>query len=115
MMRNARAMLLAAVVAGALSGCAGTPTEWAKPGAAPAQVAKDQAECEEKAYWQALDESSSSRPLYPPYTGTGFGWGPPFHSVESPSYFARGPRQYEFTDYCMRERGYTLRPVSRPA
>lgn len=99
----------------ALAACTTTPTEWTRPETAAAQRDRDQKDCEDRAYWQALDESQSTRQLYPPWTGTGFGWGPPFRmSVESPSYFARGPRQWEFTDYCMRQRGYVLTPV-RPA
>lgn len=96
-----------------LGGCAAS-TEWARTDTSPAQIAADEKECREKAYWQALDESQATHQLYPPYTGTGFGWGPPFHSVQSPSYFMRGPREYEFVDYCMRERGYTLIPIERP-
>lgn len=94
----------------ALAACA-TPTEWTKPGAPVTQRDRDQKECSEKAYWQALDESQSSHPLYPPWTGTGFGWGPPFGPVESPSYFSRGPREAEFTAYCMQQRGYSLTPL----
>ncbi|MFC3674740.1 hypothetical protein [Ferrovibrio xuzhouensis] len=94
----------------ALAGCA-TPTEWTKPGTPVAQRDQDQKQCSDKAYWQALDESQSSHPLYPPYTGTGFGWGPPFGPVESPSYFSRGPREAEFIAYCMQQRGYSLTPL----
>jgi len=108
-MRNAPLAALALLLA--LAGCA-APSEWTRPDTPMAQRDRDQKECEDKAYWQALDESQASHPLYPPWTGTGFGWGPPFHSVESPSYFARGPRQAEFTDYCMRQRGYTLVPLA---
>jgi hypothetical protein len=99
----------------ALAACA-AKTEWARSDTSAAQRTKDYQECREKAYWQALDESQSSHPLYPPYTGTGFGWGPPFRtSVEAPSYFSRGPREAEFIDYCMRERGYMLRPITPQA
>jgi hypothetical protein len=103
-----RAILLGGLLV--LAACA-TPTEWTKPDTPVAQRDKDEKECTSKARWQALDESQSSHPLYPPYTGTGFSsW--PFGPVESPSYFARGPREAEFIDYCMKERGYTLTPIT---
>lgn len=97
-----------------LAACARTPTEWTRADTSEAQRRADEKECGAIAYRQALDESTASHNLYPPYTGTGFGWGPPWHSVRSPSYFERGPREYEFRDYCMRQRGYVLTPV-RPA
>lgn len=105
-----RIILVAVLLA--LASCA-TRTEWTRADTAMAQRDKDYKECREKAYWQALDESQSSHPLYPPYTGTGFGWGPPFGPIESPSYFSRGPREAEFIDYCMRERGYILQPATQ--
>lgn len=97
-----------------LSACARTPTEWTRTDTSVAQRMTDEKECGDIAYKQALDESMATHNLYPPYTGTGFGWGPPFHSPRTPSYFDRGPREYEFRDYCMRQRGYVLTPV-RPA
>lgn len=96
-----------------LCACA-AQTEWTRTDTSAEQRAQDEKQCREQAYWQALDESQATHQLYPPYTGTGFGWGPPFHPVRSPSYFERGPREYEFTDYCMRQRGYTLTPIARP-
>jgi hypothetical protein len=103
------------VVLFALAGCAGTPTEWTRTDTSASQRATDEKQCADIAYQQALDESMASHNLYPPYTGTGFGWGPPFHSVRSPSYFDRGPREYEFRDYCMRQRGYVLTPIRQAA
>lgn len=100
-----------------LAGCATTPTEWARSDTGMVQRDRDYKECRDIAWKQALDESSSSRPLYPPWTGSGFDTRPPFSPgfrQESPSYFARGPREAEFTDYCMRQRGYALRAVPKP-
>ena len=97
-----------------LGACASAPTEWTRTDTSVAQRMADEKECSDIAYKQALDESSASHNLYPPYTGTGFGWGPPFRSPRSPTYFERGQREYEFRDYCMRQRGYVLTPV-RPA
>lgn len=96
-----------------LTACTSTPTEWTRTDTSVAQRMADEKDCGNIAYKQALDESSASHNLYPPYTGTGFGWGPPFHSPRSPSYFDRGQREYEFRDYCMRQRGYVLTPVRR--
>ena len=98
----------------ALAACATAQTEWTRADTSVAQRAADEKQCADIAYMQALDESSASHNLYPPYTGTGFGWGPPFRETRSPSYFERGQREYEFRDYCMRQRGYVLTPV-RPA
>lgn len=100
-----------------LAGCATTPTEWVRTDTGAAQRDRDYQDCRHVAWKQALDESSSSRPLYPPWTGTGFDMRAPFapgYRHESPSYFARGPREAEFTDYCMTGRGYRLQPVAKP-
>jgi hypothetical protein len=109
-----RAVVLAVLLALAgpwLAGCARTPMEWTRAGTPADQRDRDQKDCTSKARWQAFEESQSSHPLYPPWTGTGFSsW--PFAPVESPSYFARGPREAEFIDYCMKQRGYALTPVA---
>jgi len=98
-----------------LAGCASTPTEWVRADTLPAQRQKDEAACQQTASSQAFDESMSSRPLYPPWTGTGFEqnrapWVPGYES-RSPSYFQRGPRMSELMDYCMRQRGYSLQAI----
>lgn len=97
-----------------LTACASTPTEWVRTDTSAAQRQRDEAECQQTASSQAFDESNSSKPLYPPWTGTGFNtwptaWG---YGRESPSYFARGPRMAELADYCMRQKGYSLQAVS---
>jgi hypothetical protein len=100
-----------------LAACTGVPTEWVRTETGAVQREKDYQECRHIAWKQALDESSSSRPLYPPWTGTGFDMrspSAPGYRHESPSYFARGPREAEFTSYCMGERGYRLQPVAKP-
>lgn len=95
-----------------LVACATTPTEWVRSDTGAAQRDRDYQECRDIAWKQALDESSSTRPLYPPWTGTGFNtWGAPWREPRTPSYFDRGPREAEFTDYCMRERGYRLQVI----
>lgn len=95
-----------------LAGCATTPTEWVRSDTGAVQRDADYKDCRNIAWKQALDESSSTRPLYPPWTGTGFNsMGPPWGKPRTPSYFDRGPREAEFTDYCMRERGYRLQVV----
>jgi hypothetical protein len=92
-----------------LAACATAQTEWVRTDTGVVQRDRDYKECRDIAWKQALDESSSSRPLYPPWTGTGFNTlGAPWREPQSPSYFSRGPREAEFTDYCMRERGYRL-------
>ncbi|MFN4166074.1 MAG: hypothetical protein ACK4GK_15970 [Ferrovibrio sp.] len=99
-----------------LSACATAQTEWVRSDTTMAQRDRDEKECGEIAAGQALDESMSSGPLYPPWTGTGFNrgfpWSPFYRGHESPSYFDRGPRQYELTEYCMRQRGYTLQKIT---
>ncbi len=107
-----RAALTLALIG--LAACATARTEWTRADTGAAQRSADEKQCSDIAYRQALDESMASHNLYPPYTGTGFGWGPPFESPRSPTYFERGEREYEFRDYCMRQRGYELTPV-RPA
>ncbi len=95
-----------------LAACTTTPTEWVRSDTGAAQRDRDYRECRDIAWKQALDESASTRPLYPPWTGTGFNsFGPPWREPRAPSYFDRGPREAEFTDYCMRERGYRLEVV----
>ncbi len=97
-----------------LAACTTMPTEWVRSDTGAAQRDQDDKECRDIAWKQALDESSSSRPLYPPWTGTGFDMRPPFapgYRPGPPSYFARGPREAEFIDYCMRGRGYRLQAV----
>lgn len=99
-----------------LAACATAQTEWVRSDTTKAQRDRDEKECGEIAAGQALDESMSSGPLYPPWTGTGFNrgfpWSPFYRGHESPSYFDRGPRQYELTDYCMRQRGYALQKIT---
>lgn len=98
-----------------LAACATTPTEWVRADTSPAQRQRDEAACQQTASSQAFDESMSSKPLYPPWTGTGFDtrWpGAPGYRHESPSYFARGPRMAELADYCMRQKGYSLQAIS---
>ncbi|MFN4312097.1 MAG: hypothetical protein ACK4FK_16055 [Ferrovibrio sp.] len=100
-----------------LAACATAQTEWVRSDTPPAQRDRDEKECTEIASRQAFDESMSSKPLYPPWTGTGFNrgappWSPFYRGHESPSYFDRGPRQYELADYCMRQRGYTLQNIT---
>lgn len=100
-----------------LSACTSTPTEWVRTDTSPAQRQRDIADCQQIGASQAFDESMSSRPLYPPWTGTGFnrGIGMPWERGHtSPSYFDRGPRTAEIADYCMRGRGYQLQASSRP-
>lgn len=99
-----------------LAACATTPTEWVRADTSAAQRQKDDAACRQIASDRAYDESMSSRPLYPPWTGTGFEqnrspWLPGYET-RSPSYFARGPRMGELHDYCMRERGYRLQALT---
>jgi len=96
-----------------LAACATVQTEWIRTDTGAAQRDRDYKDCRDIAWKQALDESSSSRPLYPPWTGTGFNTlGAPWREPQSPSYFSRGPREAEFTDYCMRERGYRLQKLA---
>ncbi|MCW0236252.1 MAG: hypothetical protein OJJ21_21825 [Ferrovibrio sp.] len=110
MMRRLAPLLLALLAA-----CATTPTEWVRADTGAPQRDRDYQECRDIAWKQALDESSSSRPLYPPWTGTGFNtFGAPWREPQSPSYFSRGPREAEFTDYCMRGRGYRLQILVSP-
>lgn len=98
-----------------LTACASTPTEWVRTDTSAAQRQRDEAACQQTASGQAFDESMSSRPLYPPWTGTGFDtrWpGAPGYRHDSPSYFARGPRMAELADYCMRQKGYSLQAIT---
>jgi len=97
-----------------LAACATTPTEWVRADTSAVQRQRDEAECQQTASSQAFDESSSSKPLYPPWTGTGFNtWPGAFgYRHESPSYFSRGPRMAELADYCMRQKGYSLKAIT---
>jgi hypothetical protein len=105
MMRRSAGLLLFFL----LTACAAAPTAWVRSDTSAVQRQKDEVTCRQIASDRAYEESLSSKPLYPPWTGTGFDtrWpGAPGYRHESPSYFARGPRMGELFDYCMRERGY---------
>ena len=98
-----------------LAACATTPTEWVRADTSVAQRDRDDKACRQIGSDRAYEESMSSKPLYPPWTGTGFEqnrspWMPGYET-RSPSYFQRGPRMGELYDYCMRERGYRLQAL----
>lgn len=111
MMRIYRcAFLLAALLPMA---CAPT-TQWVRDGAGMAQRDRDEAECQQIADGQALDESFASGPIYEPLRDTQFtidgGDGDSGGGITA-SYSRRGARAYELAAYCMEQRGYRLAPL----
>ncbi|MFN4166073.1 MAG: hypothetical protein ACK4GK_15965 [Ferrovibrio sp.] len=110
-MKTPAVPLFAAVL---LSGCVAS-TEWSRSDTSLQQRLADEKDCAEIAYWQALDESFASGPKYPPYRDTQFIYsGDDDGGGITTSYSRRGAREYELTEYCMRQRGYVLVPIARP-
>lgn len=97
-----------------LVACAPT-TEWSRANTTPVQRQSDEKDCLGIAEYQALDESSKSRPIYPPYKDTQFTQdGGEDGGGLTTSYSRRGARVYELSEYCMQQRGYTLVPIQKP-
>lgn len=91
-------------------------SEWARPDTSLAQRLADEQDCAAIASYQAFDESFRSGAIYPPLRETQFapgGGGEDGDGGLVPSYSRRGAREHEIADYCMRQRGYDLRPVTR--
>lgn len=99
----------------ALAACA-PDTEWARAGTPVAQRNADEKSCLDIANYQAFDESTKSKAVYPPYKDTQFtegGGGDSDSGGRGTSYSQRGPRVYELSEYCMQQRGYALVPVQK--
>ncbi|WP_300303586.1 hypothetical protein [Ferrovibrio sp.] len=110
-----RSLTVPVIVAAALLAACAPGTEWSRPDTTAAQRQIDETDCEAIGAWQALDESFASRPIYPPYNETQFiDDAGPDGGGRSVSYSRRGARQYELTDYCMKQRGYVLVPIAKP-
>lgn len=95
-----------------LAACARTDTEWARLDTAAAQRDSDQRQCQQIADYQAFDESFGGTAKYPPFRDTQFltgGGGDDGGGGLTVSYSQRGPRIYELAEYCMEQRGYSLR------
>lgn len=98
-----------------LAACAGADTEWARSDTAAAQRDSDQRQCQQIADYQAFDESFGGTAKYPPFRDTQFltgGGGDDGGGGLTVSYSQRGPRLYELTEYCMEQRGYSLRKLA---
>lgn len=96
-----------------LAACA-PATEYVRPNMTAQQRDADEKECQAIGDWQALDESFSSHPKYPPLRDTQFvDDGGPDSGGRNVSYSRRGARAYELTEYCMQQRGYKLVTVKK--
>ena len=96
-----------------LAACA-PATEYVRPGMTVAQRDADEKDCGDIAQWQALDESFSSHPKYPPLRDTQFiDEGGADGGGRNVTYSRRGARVYELTEYCMQQRGYKLVTVHK--
>lgn len=115
-MRHVRSIpLLLGFLALAMAACA-TKSEWVRADRTAAQRADDEKDCAAIAAYQAFDESFRSGAIYPPLRETQFvpgGGGEDGDGGLVPSYSRRGAREHEIAEYCMRQRGYDLRPVTR--
>jgi hypothetical protein len=99
-----------------LAAACGPTTEWARTDTSPQQRQVDEKACRDIAEYQALDESSQSKPIYPPFRDTQFtvDGGEDGGGITT-SYSRRGARMYELSEYCMQQRGYRLVPLRKPA
>lgn len=100
-----------------MAACAPT-TEWSRADTSLQQRQADEKDCQGIAEYQAMDESSKSKPIYPPYKDTQFitdGGGGEDGGGITTSYSRRGARMYELSEYCMQQRGYVLVPIRKPA
>jgi hypothetical protein len=105
---------MAALAVGLLMAACAPATEYVRPDMTVAQRDADEKACLDQAEREALDESFSSHPLYPPLRDTQFvDEGGPDGGGRNVSYTRRGARVYELTQYCMEQRGYKLVPVSK--
>jgi hypothetical protein len=92
-----------------LMGACAPATEYTRPNMTVAQRNADEKACLDRAQSQALDESFSSHPLYPPLRDTMYvDEGGPDGGGRNVSFTRRGARVYELTEYCMEQRGYKL-------
>jgi len=103
---------IAPILFATLLAACGPPMEWARPNTSVADFATDQQECHRLARDQAFQESIMG--------GMGFGmfgpWGgrdrryrhDPFWGS---GYGGREQREAGLRDFCLRSRGYQLRPV----
>ncbi len=101
-----------------LAGCTfGTGTEYWRADITPENLARDEQACREIAREQAFEESFHAGPIYPPLRDTQFvyGGGDEDGGGIYASISRRGPREYELTEYCMLQRGYTLVPIKPKA
>ncbi|MFC3674741.1 hypothetical protein [Ferrovibrio xuzhouensis] len=105
---------MAGLVAVLLLAACAPATEYVRPNMTAQQRDADEKACQDIADWQALDESFSSHPKYPPLRDTQFvDEGGPDGGGRNVSYSRRGARAYELTEYCMQQRGYKLVAVKK--
>jgi hypothetical protein len=94
----------------ASSACAFPETRWVKEGADDPATSHDLSTCRRA----AQQETFEAAPYY------GYGFGPPFSHYRHPwswGYFGGGDRLYtqgRLTDFCMRNKGYTLITIPPP-
>lgn len=115
MRRGRSALILLALPALVQTACV-AKNDWVRPDTSLAQRLADEKDCAAIASYQAFDESFRSSAIYPPLRETQFvpgGGGEDGDGGLVPSYSRRGAREHEIADYCMRRRGYDLRPVTR--
>lgn len=113
-LRHSRGFGLAALGLLLTLGACAPATEYIRPDMTVAQRDADEKACGDQAQSQALEESFSSHPLYPPLRDTMFvDEGGPDGGGRNVSFTRRGARIYELTEYCMQQRGYHLVPVPK--
>jgi len=107
---NMRAIVV--ILAAALTAC--TQMVWVKDDAAPEQMSQDLERCQQDAWREARFYSWYYRP-FGPFIGSD-ALGRPHNFPASPYYDPFGDPQMEearLTQFCMRNKGYELKPVDK--
>lgn len=117
MRQSARFLAILAALA-VLAGC-GPPVAWQKPGVSLAEAEADSRDCNRLARDQAFRERFFGAPFGPAGPGyfpgypPGYPYGPYGYRLSRyhDSHMWRGQRESDLQDFCLRARGYALRPI----
>jgi hypothetical protein len=102
---NMRAILVMLAGAAALCGC--TPMAWVKEDSTPEQVADDLGRCQQDAWQEARSAGWYYRPLSSPYLAAPARPGGLYYDP----FYDPNMQEARLTQFCMRNKGYELKPT----